>query len=52
MTEANIQSRAIDRPAGVMGALSPYPTVVMVTADHQKAAPMPLCVGPPNWSVL
>jgi hypothetical protein len=33
-------SAAMKRPAGVTGKTSPYPTVVIVTMHHQKAAGM------------
>ena len=29
-----------NRPAGVIGTMSPYPTVVSVTMPHQSASPM------------
>ena len=38
MTLANIQTNATSRPPPVCGDLSPYPTVVMVTAAHQNPA--------------
>ena len=34
--EANIQNKATKRPPRVFGCLSPYPTVVMVTAENQN----------------
>jgi hypothetical protein len=50
--EANIQTSATTRPPGVAGALSPWPTVVMVTAAHQKPSPTPRPGLASNWSVL
>src|ERR1700722_3956564 len=46
----NIQPIATNRPAGLRGAKSPYPTVVIVTALHQRAEPMPRLAlpSPPN----
>ena len=41
-----IQKTAMIRPAMVAGVLSPYPTVVMVTAANQSAEPMPVM---PPW---
>ena len=33
---ANIRIKLIILPSNVLGDLSPWPTVVIVTADHQK----------------
>ena len=46
----NIQTSPRTRPPVLTGALSPYPTVVMVTADHQKPLPIPWLAEPPNCS--
>src|SRR4029077_6071476 len=43
----NIQMTAITRPLAVCGDTSPYPTVVIVTADHQRAEAKPLAARPP-----
>ena len=37
----NIQIMPINRPKNETGALSPYPTVVIVTADHQNPSIKP-----------
>ena len=44
----NIHTSPSTRPPRLTGALSPYPTVVMVTADHQKPLPIPSLTLPPN----
>jgi len=46
----NIQTRATIRPGVVLGVLSPYPTVVMVTAAHQNPDHMPSAGPPPKLS--
>ena len=46
----NIHTIPRTLPTKVFGALSPYPTVVMVTADHQNPEPTPDRVLPPNCS--
>src|SRR4051812_7526399 len=46
----NIQISATNLPQKVSGVLSPYPTVVNVTADHQNPEPNPFFQGPPNCS--
>ena len=35
----NMMAAPSNRPAVVMGTMSPYPTVVRVTVDHQMASP-------------
>ena len=42
---ANIIKTAKSLPSGVLGAKSPYPTVVMVTIAHQKGASFSV-IGP------
>jgi hypothetical protein len=46
----SIQRNATHRPPWVIGALSPYPTVLMVTMDHQRPETIPAFMSPPNWS--
>src|SRR6056297_1676639 len=46
----NIHINPTIRPPSVRGDLSPYPTVVMVTAAHQNPLPIPSAALPPNSS--
>src|SRR5262245_62020576 len=46
--DTNIHTIPVVRPQNVTGVRSPYPTVLMVLADHQMASPRPRIPGPPK----